>query len=440
MTLSRRAMVAGTGAMLALGASGGRAVAEPVRLPAAADPGLLACDEAVWRGVARQFRVSAEFVNLENGYYGIMPEPVRRAYHRNVDELNEDNSHLLRTTYKARADQVRQRIATLLGVTTEEIALTRGGTEALQNLIAGYRGLRPGDAVMYADLDYHSMQYAMNWLPERRGVTVEKFVIPEPATRQAVLDTYERALRDHPKVRLLLLSHMNNRTGLVTPVKEIVAMARGHGVDVIVDAAHSWGHLDFTIADLDAEFAGFSLHKWMGAPLGAGFLYIRKDRLADIDPVFADETYPVTDIRSRVHSGTMNVAPILTVPAALDFHDALGARVKQARLRYLRDRWVHQVRDLPGLEILTPEDPSMYGTITAFRVSGRASEADNVAITDYLMNHYRIFTVRRGGVTRGDCVRVTPALFTSAEQVDRLVVALRDVAGRTSATWPPLTP
>ncbi|MCG5212955.1 aminotransferase class V-fold PLP-dependent enzyme [Streptosporangium sp. KLBMP 9127] len=433
MTMSRRTMVAGAGALMTLSGLHGRADAEPVRIPAGVDPDLLARDETVWRAVARRFRVSPEFVNLENGYYGIMPEPVRHAYHRNVDHLNKVNSHLLRTTYKAQADQVRQRIATLLGVTMEEIALTRGGTEALQNLIAGYRALRSGDAVMYADLDYHSMQYTMNWLRGRRGVHVEKLVIPEPATRQAVLDAYAHAFAAHPKVKLLLLSHMNNRTGLVTPVKEIIAMARTHGVDVIVDAAHSWGHLDFTIADLDAEFAGFSLHKWMGAPLGAGFLYIRKDRLADIDLVFADETYPAGDIRSRVHSGTMDVAPILTVGTALDFHDSLGAPVKQSRLRYLRDRWVHQVRHIPNLEILTPEEPAMYGTITAFRVSGRTSEADNVAISDYLMSRYRIFTVRRGGVTRGDCVRVTPALFTSAGDVDRLAAALHDVARRMRA-------
>ena len=429
MSLSRRRMVAGLGALAAYRAAGPPAADPPV-VPLGVTPERLAGDEPFWATVARQFRVSAEFVNLENGYYGIMPEPVRRAYHRNVDHLNEVSSYLLRTTYKAQADQVRQRIATLLGVAMEEIALTRGGTEALQNLIAGYRGLRPGDAVIYADLDYHSGQYAMNWLRDRRAVQVERLVIPEPATRQAVLDAYAAALREHPKVKLLLLSHMNNRTGLVLPVKQITALARAHGVDVIVDAAHSWGQLDFTIADLDAEFAAFSLHKWMGAPLGAGFLYISKGRLADIDTVFADETYPAQDIRSRVHSGTMNVAPILTVGAALDFHDALGAARKQARLRYLRDRWVHQVYDLPNLEILTPEDPAMYGALTAFRVSGRTSEADNVAIADQLLNRYRVFTVRRGGVSRGDCVRVTPALFTSADDVDRLARAVPDIARR----------
>jgi selenocysteine lyase/cysteine desulfurase len=399
-------------------------------VPVGRTPDQLARDESFWSSVARQYRVSPDFVNLENGYYGIMPEPVRRAYHRNTDHLNEVSSHLLRTTYKDQADEVRQRIATLLGVSMEEIALTGGGTEALQNLIAGYRRLCPGDAVMYADLDYHSARYAMNWLRERRGVRVERMVVPEPATRQAVLDAYAEALRDRPRVKLLLLSHMNNVTGLVVPVREIVAMARDRGVDVIVDAAHSWGHLDFTMDDLGADFAGFSLHKWMGVPLGAGFLYIGKDRLADIDLAFADETYPGDDIRSRVHSGTLDVAPFLTVGVALDFHDTLGGAVKQSRLRFLRDRWVHQVRDLPNLEILTPEDPVMYGTITAFRVAGHISEADNVAIAQELFDRHRIFTVRRGGPAGGDCVRVTPALFTSRDDVDLLAAALRGVAER----------
>ncbi|MGV9773855.1 aminotransferase class V-fold PLP-dependent enzyme [Streptosporangium sp. NPDC003464] len=439
MSLSRREMVAGLGALVTPFAVP-RAVApppapagEPPVVPAGVAPERLARDEDFWRSVARQYRVSADFVNLENGYYGIMPEPVRRAYHRNTDHLNERNSHLLRTAYKAQAEQARQRLAAVLGVRAEEIALTRGGTEALQLLIAGYRRLRPGDAVMYADLDYHSGQYAMNWLRDRRGARVERLVIPEPATRQAVLDAYAAALREHPRVRLLLLSHMNNRTGLVTPVREIVAMARERGADVIVDAAHSWGHLDFTMGDLGADFAVFSLHKWMGVPLGAGFLYVREGRLADIDPAFCDETYPGGDIRSRVHAGTMDVAPVLTVGTALDFHEALGGAVKQARLRFLRDRWVHQVLDVPNVEILTPEEPAMYGTITAFRITGRTSEADNVAITTELMERYRIFTVRRGGPARGDCVRVTPALFTSRDEVDLLAAAVGDLARRTGA-------
>ncbi|GAA2083613.1 aminotransferase class V-fold PLP-dependent enzyme [Actinomadura alba] len=431
MTMSRRRMLSALGGV---GAAVGRdlpgSCCEFPSVPAGTDPEQPARDEEFWRTVARTYRVSPEFTNLENGYYGIMAEPVRRAYHRNVDRLNSDSSRLLRSTYKAEAEQIRQRIAAVAGVSAAEIALTRGGTEALQNLIAGYRRLQPGDTVMYADLDYQSMQYAMDWLRDRRGVRVEKIVIPEPATHEAVLEVYTRALRDHPRVRLLLLSHMNNRTGLVLPVRDIVDIAHTAGTDVIVDAAHSWGQLDFTIPDLGADFVGCSLHKWIGAPLGTGFLYIRKERLADIDPAFADQTYPATDIRSRVHSGTLDFAAVLTVPQALDLHRRLGAPTKQARLRFLRDRWVDQVKDVAGVQILTPDDPAMYGAITSFRISGRTTQADNEQISHELLQRHRIFTVRRGGPARGDCVRVTPALFTSRDDIDGFAAALRGLARR----------
>ncbi|WP_406275634.1 aminotransferase class V-fold PLP-dependent enzyme [Nocardia sp. NBC_00881] len=437
MSVSRRRLLAGLGAgAVAPGilrgdhTQDGRSDITPVVAPSGRGLDEVARDERFWTTVANQYPVTPQVINLENGYYGIMSAPVRREYLRNMDRLNQLNSYLLRTTYKAELEHIRERLAAAAGVSAEEVTLTRGGTEALQNLIAGYNRLRPGDAVMYADLDYHSCQYAVNALRHRRGVEIVRIVIPEPPTRQAVLDTYSRALRDHPGVRLLLLSHMNNRTGLVVPVREIVAMARERDVDVIVDAAHSWGQLDFTIPDLDAEFAGFSLHKWINAPLGVGFLYVRKNRLADIDAAFADETYPAGDIRSRVHSGTLDVAAFLTLPTALDCHEALGASVKEARLRYLRNRWVDQVRQIDNLEILTPDDSSMYGAITSFRLSGRTSQADNEAIAGYLLDTYRIFTVRRGGVTGGDCVRVTPAQFTPAGHVDQLATALHDVARR----------
>ncbi|GAB3693146.1 aminotransferase class V-fold PLP-dependent enzyme [Saccharopolyspora sp. ID03-671] len=393
-------------------------------------PGEIAKDERYWRNVAEQFNVTNDFINLENGYYGIMPDAVRQTFHSNVDLLNSRNSRLLRTTYKSEADKIRQRIADLLGAQQGEIALTQSGTEALQNLIGGYNELRPGDAVMYADLDYPDMQNSMDWLKDRRGVKVVTLAIPEPATRQAVLDAYAAAFRDHPAVKLLLLSHVNNRTGLVLPVREIVSMARDHGVDVIVDAAHSWGQLDFTVADLEADFVGFSLHKWIGAPLGTGFLYVRQHRLNAIDPAFADRSYPPDDIRSRVVSGTRDVACVLSVPSALDHHVSLGSTVKHARLQHLRDCWVKAVSDIDNIEILTPEDPSMYSAITSFRITGRISKADNEAISNYLFDRYRIFTVERDGPVKGSCVRVTPALFTLREQVDQLAAALHDAAER----------
>jgi selenocysteine lyase/cysteine desulfurase len=404
--------------------------AGPVTAPAGQSPAAIARDEQFWSAVAAQYPVTPDLVNLENGYYGIISEPVRQAYRRNADRLNQQNSYLLRTTYKPELEQIRQRLAATAGVAADEIAFTRGGTEALQNLIGGYNRLRPGDQVMYADLDYHSCQWAMNWLQGRRGVGLVQIAIPEPATSENVLDAYSRALRAHPRVRLLLVTHLNNRTGLVIPVREIVAMARDAGVDVIVDAAHSWGQLDFTIADLDADFVGLTLHKWINVPLGAGFLYIRKTRLNDIDRAFADENNPADDIRSRVSSGTLDAATFLTVPAALDCHQALGTPVMEARLRYLRDHWVSQARNVGNIEILTPDDPAMYCGMTSFRITGRTSQADNDAIAADLLSRHRIFTVSRGGVARGACVRVTAAQFTTLDQVDQLARALPDLARR----------
>ena len=375
MTVNRRQ------ALLALAAGGSvmsarPALADTEDLPLSAPPGVdpekLARDERFWGRVAGTFRVSREFTNLENGYYGIMPNPVFREYDRQSRGLNELTSYLLRGSYrKTEYLNARARVADVAGVPPEEIALTRCGTEALQNLIAGYNRLRPGDAVMYCSLDYHSAIYAMNWLKDRRGVDVISFEIPEPHTRQAILDAYAHQLRSNPKVKLLLLTHMNNRTGLVCPIPELVAMAREHSVDVIVDAGHSFGHLDFRLPDLGADFVACCLHKWTHAPLGSGFLHIRRERIADIDPCFQDQSYPADDIRSRVHSGTMDIAPLLTLPVALDLHSAIGVANKQARLRYLRDRWVHQVKHIDNIEILTPEDRTLYGAITAFRVHGR---------------------------------------------------------------------
>lgn len=397
--------------------------------PAGTSAAALATDDAHWARVAALYPVDRRMVNFENGYFGMMATPVVQAYQRAIDTVNGQASVYVRTQYDAGgAAAIRERVAREAGVLPEEIALTRGATEALQNLITNYNRLRPGDVVMYADLDYDSMQYAMNWLKERRGAEVVKIALPEPATHQGVIDAYARALDQNPKTKLLLLTHISHRTGLVVPVAEVAKLARSRGVDVIVDAAHSWGQMDFDIPSLGVDFAGFNLHKWMGAPLGVGFLYIRKGRLDDISRVFDDGDFAPTDIRGRVHSGTTNIANVMAVPAALDLHRALGPAAKEARLRHLRNTWVRQVQDLPNLQVLTPEDDRLHAGITSIRLKGRTTRDDNLKLAARLREEFGIFTVRRGGVAAGDCVRISPALFNTPEDVNRLVKALRAVA------------
>jgi isopenicillin-N epimerase len=431
--LSRRRFLAGSGiagAAALTGVSPGQAAEENCQLPPrpSGTPVEIAANEEYWRKVSRCYEVDKSITNLENGYWGVMPTPLLAKYQAYTEQVNQANATYARKQFYVDYRGYRQRAAEELGVQSDEIMFTRGATEALQNLIANYNLLKQGDAVMYADLDYGGMQETMNWLEERRGVRVVRFVIPEPATRDAVLSVYEKALQDHPEVRLLLLTHVSNRTGLIMPVAEIAAMAKARGVDIILDAAHSFGHLDFKVAELGVDFVGLNFHKWMGAPLGTGLMYIRKERLQDIDPCYGNQSFPANNILSRASSGTSNFAAFMVIPDALDFHQQLGPAVKEARLRFLRNRWVDAVRDVPNLEILTPDDPAMTGALTAFRIKGSTSREQNRAIVDTLLSQHKIFTVWRDGVAAGDCVRVTPAVYTLAEDVDRLVPALRSIA------------
>ncbi len=391
-------------------------------------PEAVARDEAYWQRVAAYYRIGTGYTNLEAGYWGMMALPVLTTYHGHIDRVNRDNSYYARREYDKDLAAARERVARFVGAKPTEVVFTRGATEALQRLIIQYRPVQAGDAVIYGDLDYSSMQLAMNALAEQRGAQVVRFEFPEPATRESVLAAYARVL-ETPKARLLLLTHLNNKTGLIIPIKDIVAMARARGVDVVVDAAHSFGQCDIKLADLDADFVGLNLHKWLGAPVGAGLMYIRENRLADIGPMLGDDG-PADRIDSRVHTGTANFATFLTVPAAVDFHEAVGAPHKAARLRYLRDRWVKSLRGTRGIDILTPDESGSVAAITSFRLNGKTGKAENQAVVTDLLDHYGIFTVWRTGVARGDCVRVTPSLYNTPADVDHLASALREIAAR----------
>jgi selenocysteine lyase/cysteine desulfurase len=396
-------------------------------LPLAAPVAAAAPDGDYWEKIAREYDVTHEVIQLEHGNWGMMARPVLAAYEANVERVNRDTSFYARRTMVKDLERVRATLAQSVGAAPEEMAFSRNATEALKALILQYNRLRPGDAVLYADLDYYSMQASMDSLQRLRGVQVVKIALPEPATRQSLIDAYRAAFDANPKIRMMLISHVSYRNGLVLPVAEIAALARAREIDVIVDAAHSVGQLDFKLPDLGADFIGINLHKWIGAPLGVGAAYIRRgsaDRI-DLDP--AENVVNPSDVASRVHTGTPDFAAQLTLPAALRFQAAIGGARRAARLRALRDRWVKQVISLPQVQILTPDDSSLYGAITSFRLRGRTSKEDNVALAKTLLDRFRIFTVYRDGLASGSCVRVTPALASRMSDCDALATAIRSI-------------
>ena len=387
----------------------------------------IASDEVYWKHVASFYDVKPDIINVENGNWGIMARPVMQSYFDHTQRVNRDNSYFSRKEYWSEMKPIWHDVAKRLDVLPEEVCLTRGATEALQNLIGNYQPLKAGDGVMFADLDYDAMQAAMRHKANAVGAKVITLSIPEPSDKASLIRFYQSALDQHPHCKLLLLTHISHRTGLVIPVAEITDIAKARGVDVIVDAAHSWGQLNFTADELKADFIGFNMHKWMGAPIGVGAMYIRQARLQDIALNMSSEPEQQDSIWGRVHSGTSNFAAFLSLPAAFKFHDLIGADAKEARLKYLRNTWVDAVSDIEEITILTPTDNDCHAGITSFRLADKVSTQDNKAIADYLLKKHGIFTVHRDGIAQGSCVRITPSYYNSLQDMQNVSKALKDV-------------
>ncbi|WHT77140.1 aminotransferase class V-fold PLP-dependent enzyme [Pseudomonas rhodesiae] len=382
-------------------------------------------NEAHWQAIAQRYDCEPGPINLENGYFGRMSRAVQAQYLEHVAFINRSNAVYVRQRFEQGENiEIRRQLAALIEVEPESVAFTRNATEALQSLIRNYNRLQPGDQVMISDLEYDTVKGAMRWLAAHRGVEVIELSHAHPASFDSLLQTYRDAFVQYPRLKLMAMTHVTHRTGLVMPVAAIAQAARTHGVDVILDGAHALGQIDFNLADLGIQFAGFNLHKWIGAPLTLGFLYIAPERLADIDPDMGEFHYPITDVRARTSYSTPNFPALMTLPLVLDEHRALGgAAAKGARVNYLRDTWVSQVRSLPGIEVLTPDDPRLYCGISAFKFSGR----DQQAMADRLLKDYNVFTTTRVGASFGTCIRITPGLVTSVADIHHLANAITEL-------------
>ena len=285
--LNRRQLLAALGALAATVPGRGAAASSSTSLPAPPpdrSPGDLARDEKYWSEIARHYDRADGLVNLEHGYWGKMAKPVQQHYLAATQRVNRENSIYGRKHYRADLELSVQRVARALGAEDDEIVLTRNATEAVHNLIRQYRELKPGDAVLYADVDYPQFKTTMQWLESSRGVRATRLDLPSRATQRELLDIYLRAFDEQPRLRLVLLTHVSNQHGLVLPVATIVAEARKRGIDTICDSAQSWGLVDYRIGDLGVDWAGFNLHKWIGSPIGVGALYMRRGTLEKIAP------------------------------------------------------------------------------------------------------------------------------------------------------------
>lgn len=374
-------------------------------------------DEVYWNSIRAHYDVTHDFINLENGFFSPQARPVFDAFQRYTLHVNQHTTHFMRTQFPQRLAEVLQTLADFSGVSPEELIITRNATEAMNILIQGYP-FQTKDEVVTSAQEYDSVQDTLKMMQQRGRFTLINVELPlQPKDDEEIIAHYQHAIT--PRTRVLMLTHMHHRTGQILPVAKIAQMARTHGVDTWVDAAHSFAHIDFKLPDLQSDFVAANLHKWLGAPLGSGVLYVRKERIADIAPLFGDTTFATTDIRKLAHFNTCPAAPILAIPDAIAFHNSIGSTNKEARLRYLKNCWTERACTLPHITLLTPTAPQRACAIAAFAIKGKTGKQ----IVDVLFNQHRIFTVAID-IEGQSAVRVTPQLYNTVEQMRSLVSAL----------------
>jgi selenocysteine lyase/cysteine desulfurase len=323
-------------------------------------------------------------------------------------------------------ETVRKGLARLFGADPEEIAIVRNSSEGLEICQFGI-DLQRGDEVLANNQDYPRMLTTFQQREQREGIVLRTFPVPVPLEDPAeIVKRYEQSLTDRTK--LILVSHVINLTGTILPVKEICALGRKRNIPVIVDGAHAFAHFPFKRDDLDCDYYATSLHKWLYAPVGTGFLYVRREKIGDLWPLMAAPLSMRDDIRKFEEIGTHPIAIKGAITEALTFHDGIGAERKAARLRFLRRRWSERVRHLPGVRVLNSEDERDSCGIGAMSLEG----VDAGDLTERLERDYRIHVRPRFVEGELNCIRVTPNVFTTLEEVDFFAEAIEEIAKRGS--------
>ncbi len=379
-------------------------------------------DEDFWAGIRRQYKLKPDYINLENGYYCIQPQAILDRYVEHIKEVNMEGAHYMRTVQFDNKKIAATKIATLAGCEPDEVIITRNTTESLNMIIAGYPW-QPGDEAVMAEQDYGAMLDMFKQVAKRHGIVNKVISVPNnPKSDEEIVQLYASAITK--KTKLLMVCQMINITGQILPVRKICDMAHSKGVEVMVDGAHAFAHIKFSIPELHCDYYGCSLHKWLSVPIGAGMLYLKKEHFAKIWPLFPELGKADDDITRLNHTGTHPPAVDLTIADAIDFYNKIGAERKEARMRYLQNYWTDKVRHLPHVILNTPEDPKRSCAIANVGIKGMMP-AD---LADKLLKKYKIYTVAIDNAKANvQGCRITPNVYTTTQDLDALVAALKDM-------------
>jgi selenocysteine lyase/cysteine desulfurase len=362
-----------------------------------------------------------DYINLENGYYNFIPQPLLEKFIGHVREVNYQGAYYMRNNAVENKKRVTAKLAALVGCEADQVAITRNTTESLDIVIAG-KHWEKGDETIMAEQDYGSIIEMLKHVGDRYGVVNKMVSVPNhPKSDEEIVTLYENAITS--KTKLILVSHMINVTGQILPIRKICDMAHAKGVEVCVDGAHAVAHFKFNIPDLNCDYYGASLHKWLSTPLGAGLLFVKKEKMPSIHPLIVGwEKDPYKMLRIS-HTGTHPSHTDLTIEDSIDYYNMIGAERKESRLRFIQEYWTSKVRTVPRIIINTPVESHRACGIANVGIEGiRPGD-----LAKRLLDEHRVYTVAIDGANVHGC-RITPNVYTTTEELDQFVVALKKLA------------
>jgi len=381
----------------------------------------VAMDEDYWSVIQNSFTVTRGIVNLNNG--GVSPSPriVTEALVRYIWQQEDATAYTMWQILEPQSETIRTGLAEMFGCDREEIAITRNASESLEILLLGM-DFKPGDEILTTTQDYPRMLTTLRQRERREGLILKTIQIPiPPKNLNEITAAFEKGIT--PRTKLILISHQVNITGQITPIKAVCDMARAKGIETIVDGAHSYAQFDFQQKDLGCDYFGTSLHKWLYAPKGTGMLYVKRDKIEKLWPLMAAESKQANDIRKFEEVGTHSAAPRLAIGEAMLFHNGIGGKRKEARLRYLSRYWMNRLKDVPRIGFNTSFDPAQFCAIANVKVDG----VDPYAIGSYLFAKNRIFTTP---IVHEEFkgIRITPNVYTTLGELDRFCGLMEQIA------------
>lgn len=381
----------------------------------------VAADEDFWAVIQQSFSVTRGIVNLNNGGVSPSPRMVTEAFVRYTWQQEDATAYTMWQILEPQSETIRTGLAEIFDCDAEEIAITRNASESLEILLMGM-DFKSGDEILTTTQDYPRMLTTLKQRELREGLKLNLIKIPlVPKDVNEIASAYEKAIT--PKTKLILISHQINLTGQITPVRKVCEMARSKGIETIVDGAHSFAQFDFKRDDLQCDYYGTSLHKWLYAPKGTGMLYVKKDKISKIWALMASEDKNRNDIRKFEEIGTHSAAMRLAIGEAILFHKAIGGKRKEERLRYLSRYWMNKLKDVPKVGFNTSFDPVQSCAIANFKIEG----IDPRELGSYLMSNHKIFTTP---IVHPEFtgIRITPNVYTTLWELDRFCNVVETVA------------